>query len=623
MSYQLRDDIVNDVRARSEWISKMEELHKRRLGVRPKIKKYPYEGAPNFVIPIIDDAIRERTDQELAMLFNVPSLVHAVPLDKDIPIEAIRSIERAMDTYLRYIIKCRRTVSQICDRKNEYGVAVAKIVHKYNHILKTEVPDFECKPINDVIVPPNTTHLQNAERIVDVIRLNERAFFERAAQRGWSNAQEVWEKCKRVHSSPSSHEDRSYFDHIRHLIGVSYNPTYNEIAIWAVYHYANDEDVQWFSIYKPDVLVEKGDKIVSLFAPEAPDLYLDRYPWRKPDTTLVSQQSLPSENAVEIVTQSVVVKGQERPWPFVAFFFDDRGLLFYEQRGIAELVVDDQIEATASKNAKYVMLEYYQNPMMRGIARNPQGVNFAPGSVFSEPDAEFIQPPNIPPQFDFSINDCKASAARRVGAVSMYNYSTDYGNRKLQKSATEAQLQQTNAVTMSSVGVDCFNESFAELLQILWSEMAEMNVQFPVLSESATTATPYDVSLYQYNVLLVPASSAKTLNPENLLVRMLSVASETIKLAQAGVIAIDAHQIWKDVLSQFDPRTANTWLLNSKQPSLVQTIEDIKQKLLSVGEVLNNFNARLTNVENLAATISKQTRSEGQYAVQATNKIRR
>lgn len=606
----LRDQIVNDIRSRSEWMKKQEQLHLRRMCARPKVKTYPYKGAPNFVVPIIDDAVRERTDQEISMLFNAPSLVHCIPISANTDHQACRDIERAMDSYLRHVIKIRRKLVQLFDTKNAMGLSVAKATRKYNARLQAEIPDIEPKFIGDLIVPPDTEDLASAERIVDVLRLNERQFVERASVRGWMNVDAVKNKA-RQNTRENNSTDRDYFERVKDLVGIATSQDASYIVVWVIYHRATEYDAAWIASNKPDELVDVGDKIVTVLSPDAADLPLDKYAWREADIAVDIQQPQPDGS---IVVMRQITKGAERPWPFVEFTFEERSPLFYDQRGIAELTIDDQIEASASKNAKYVMLEYYQNPMVRGLSRNAQGITFAPGSTF-EPGVEFIDPPNIPPQFDFSINDSKASAARRVGAVSMYNYSTDIGSRKLQKSATEAQLQQSNAAAFSSVGVDAFNEQLGKLIALLWADMKRMNLVFPVISQDrADKQSVVSQSIYANQVIIVPASSAKTLNPEVLLNRMLSIAAQTIQFAQSGVIAADPQQIWGDVLAQFDKRMTNNWLLNPDQqqgglPPIYSILQSIDQKIQLLAKGGQDLQSRIEGLERLSVDTSKQLRA--------------
>jgi len=83
----LRRNIHGDLTDRSTWATKQNEIVRRRLSARRKQKTKPYKGAPNFVEPIIDDNVREKTDQEISMLLNAPVMAHAIPLSGEISAE--------------------------------------------------------------------------------------------------------------------------------------------------------------------------------------------------------------------------------------------------------------------------------------------------------------------------------------------------------------------------------------------------------------------------------------------------------------------------------------------------------------------------------------------------------
>ena len=73
-------DIKDDVEARGVWANKDAEIMKRPLGYRKKKRKKPYVGAPNFVVPIIDDVVTDRTEQEVSMMLNAPHISNFISL---------------------------------------------------------------------------------------------------------------------------------------------------------------------------------------------------------------------------------------------------------------------------------------------------------------------------------------------------------------------------------------------------------------------------------------------------------------------------------------------------------------------------------------------------------------
>lgn len=587
----LRDAVLEDLRGRSTWAEKQTKIFQRRLGSRPKVKTYPYKGAPNFVVPIIDDAVREKTDQEVSMLWNAPRIAHAVPLAGGVAPGERAEIETFFDSYVRYVIRARRKVAQAMDAKNAQGFSIIKQTRKYCDMLRQVVPDIEVVNQFDVVVPIDTKDIQDAERIVEVLRLSEREFKKRAGERGWQNADEVWEKARRAGRTETEHED-DYFHKVKDLIGLATSPKDGDyIVVWVAYHYAGEEEAD------STQAIEAGDKIVTIIAPDASEFILSRYPWRDQDVITIDPTT----------GMQSVEKGTERRWPFVQCVYEDRSPYYYDQRGGGELCMDDQLEATASKNAKFVLMDYYQNPIIRGMSRNQGNVRFAPGTGV-ESGVDWLPPPPIPPNFDFSVNDAKANAAKRLGAGSMYNYTTDMGSRKLQKSATEVQVAEAKTAGLSSAAVDLFNEPLSLLFQMLWDDMARMKLSFPLISENSSGAT-MNPRLYDFPVTMVPASSAKTLNPDMLLQRQMAFVDFLAAKAQLGV-PFDVAKACRDVASQFDARLTRDWIIDPQkagpqgQPPIYDMFAQINQNLQMLAKGGQDLTARMENLEKFTVQLS-------------------
>lgn len=592
-AHALRDTVLEDLRGRSTWAEKQTKITQRRLGSRPKQKTYPYKGAPNFVVPIIDDAVREKTDQEVSMLWNAPRIAHAVPLGSPIPPAARSQVELFFDSYVRYVIRARRKIAQAMDQKNCHGFAVMKQTRKYNELLKDTVPDLEVLNHFDVVVPVDTKDLKNAERITEVLRLSRREFLRRGSERGWIGTQEAWEKARRTNRAETEHED-DYFDKVKDLIGLATSPKDDDyIVVWVCYHYAQEGNVD------PERGIEEGDKMVSIFAPDAPEYVLSTYPWRDEDIVTLDAQT----------GTAIIQRGKERSWPFVQCVYEDRSPYYYDQRGGGELCMDDQLEATASKNAKYVLMDYYQNPIIRGMSRNQGNIRFAPGTGV-ESGVDWLPPPPIPPNFDFSVNDAKANAAKRLGAGAMYNYTQDMGSRKLQKTASEVQLEASRTAGLSSAAVDLFNEPLAELFQLLWEDLARMGLQFPLMNDIGMGAS-MDPALYNLSVAMVPASSSKTLNPELLLQRQMAFVEFLASKAQMGV-PVDMTKCCRDVASQFDPRLTRDWIIDPQQqgpqgqPPIYDMLAQINQNLQMLAKGGQDLTTRIENVEKLAVSTANE-----------------
>ena len=195
MSTKLKTLVEGHVESRNDWVKKDEKIVKKRLGDRVAKKKYPYPGAPNFIEPIIDDIVSEKTEQEVSMMFNAPNLCHAVPIDPVSP-EVRASTEMMFDSYLRYFIKARPKVENAVDSVNCRGFAITKQIREYNKILKQVIPSFEVPDMRNIIVPTNVVVESDMEKspfICEVHRYTKGEFKRIGKKNGWKHVDKIIE----------------------------------------------------------------------------------------------------------------------------------------------------------------------------------------------------------------------------------------------------------------------------------------------------------------------------------------------------------------------------------------------------------------------------------------------
>lgn len=588
----LHQSVLKDIGARSEWVKKQTEIIKRERCYRTKKKTRPYPGAPNFVEPIISDAVREKTDQEVTMLLNAPLLAHAVPISPVDPAlwSPLKSqIERAFDSYLRYVIRIRRKIEQAMHKKNLHGFAVVKQVRKFNRLLQQTIPDVEVCDVLDVVAPPDTSEIEDADRLTFILRPTERELRVNAKPvseggLGWQNVEEIIQKCKVDAEDKGRKEDwASGAETMQEISGVTTSRGCSYVVMWEIYTYATKDDVD------AKAGIKEGERIRVVLSPDLPNMPAVKQPWRDPDTVerlsgddeVKEMQAALAEGRGPVLYKNV--RGAERPIPAAQCCFEESDPLFHSKRGGGELCMDDQIAATASTNAKATMVEYYQTPMLTGNARNPSAVSFEPGSVLPE-GLNFATMPNVPSQFDFDINTRRAMAGRRMGAQSQYNYSTDMGARKLQKSATEYKGEEQRVVQVSSCSVDRFTEPLARVFQMLWDDLRRMKLVFPLIGIGAEGYEQAPEDMYTSKVLLIPAANSKTFNPDVQFERGVRLTGYCMDLAKAGV-AVNLERVGRDTLTMLDARTTAGYILDPAQagpqgqPPIYQTLDQIQQQI--------------------------------------------
>jgi hypothetical protein len=572
--------ILEDVNNRSEWARLDLEIIQRRRGRRKTRKTKPYPGAPNTVVPIVDDVTREKTDQEITMTRNTPLIANFIPLTDGADMGLIRKAEIGFDSYMRFVARSMSKLEEGMDIKNARGMVVFKVFRSEDDRFGT-IPDFDAWDPRDVIVPFYTKDFRRADRVTFVLRLSEQEIKGRASSKSWRNVEALISAAKRDDRETAGRtNEEDYLSAVKNLVGLTTSgPSSATIVVWEHYHYATAWDVK----QDPSGSVIEGRRCVTIFSPDAPDIVLAIYPWREADTeTPLTPPELVAEAERALIEGRPVRRtrtepGKDRPWPGVQCRYDKRGY-YYDTRGIGHLCMDDQIVATAQQNAKLTLLDYYQQPLLSGNVTHGTNISFEPGSKLPE-GVKFLEPPQIPSQFDFDIEMLKRSSARRGGALSMYEFSGDVtAKKRIQKTATEVVSEGNRAGMMSSASVDRFNDPLIDLFQQVWDDLRRLNKPLPLISNDQFTGT-MPLEVYGLDVLIVPAASAKTLNPD---AQFTKAQNALVYLWQfKDFVSIDLQRALEDTFGHWDPVTAARWLLKPEaqgpqgQPPVYQLISKL------------------------------------------------
>lgn len=595
------DWVKDTIKDRQKWVKNDETIVKKRMSDRPKSKKHPYRGAPNFVEPIIDDNVNEKTDQEMSMLFNVPHLCHAVPLVAGVDNKMRASIEWAFDSYVRHIVRLRAIMEQAMDCKNSRGFAIIKNVREYNDILHQKVPSIEVPDNRDIVVPVDlkSRDLPSSPFVCHIHRFTKSEFLDEAKTRRWNNVDEVIKTAMTTYrNGMGQNDDGDEFDLVgENIYGVTTSRGYDGIVVYELYHYATDDDV--------NEEIKKGERVLTWVCPDCPNLVLDSYPWREADSITLE----PIINAMgrQIGQQPKVVHGFERVWPFTQIRAETLNDFFYSSRGAGHKLMDDQIYATSLKNAKAVMLDYFGKPMLESEGTKPTNsanVTFEPGSVLPA-GYKLAKPQELPQSLSFELNQTRALSARRIGSSGQYNYSMDQSSsRKLEKTATEVQNEQQRTNMVSSSSVDRVNSPMSNVFQLLWDDLRRAKINFPVVSTSAPTAL-IDPRLYDIPVMMIPAASSKSLNPEYLLSKSMGLVNWLVGIA-GDKLPLDLEDMVSGVLTNYDSNLTSGWVVRGQaRTSIDGKLEQLTQMIQQVAQAGQAADARMVNIEKALSVLLK------------------
>ena len=592
------DHITNDLEARSTWNKMDDEILQRRLGKRKKKKTKPYKGAPNSVVPIIDDNVTEKTDQEISMILNTPYLAYFVPIGphkttgQPCPPETKMKAQMAFDTYLRHICHYRKNKEEALDIKNARGFAVSKVMRKkvkrWGVITVSQTVDPK-----DCIVPVDTKDPEDAERLTCVLRWGKRKLKGKKNE-GWFNVDRLLHKfnSNKTEDSPvtSEHDDQNSEETTETLIGLNISDHKNDkFVIWEVYHYATQWDVEEAEKNGvTDIVLNR--RCVSYYCPDWPEFLLYAYPLKDDDEyRKMDEQEAIFENAAAMQEgrqpeYSVLVKeGEDKSWGIVQNRFENRSSLWYSCRGIGHKNMDNQISATAKQNAKLTWLDYTTNLMWQsdGTYTNEGNVRIQLGAVLPRGLSPAILP-QPPSNLDFEVDQDKRDASRRAGVnQSLYSGQVDE-RRKLQKTATEVMDSANTTNMVSTASVDRFNDPDKLVLQLIWEDLARMKKDLPIIRNDNFMGTmPKEV--YEYEWMVIPAASAKTLNPDIQFAKNREMFDMAASYAQAT--GVDLHNGLKYILSFRDPYFADIVLIDPNeqgpqgQPPMYQALQQMQQAM--------------------------------------------
>ncbi len=589
--------VCEDASTRSKWAGRDRQVLKRRLAERVAKRRKPYLNAPNFVVPIVDDVVRSKTDQELTMMLNAPRFAFFLSLDGQMKKRDRAKAEVAFDTFLRFTMEIGPKLDHALDTKNARGFSIVKNIRTIHPEYGT-IPDIDIRDLADVIVPAKTRNIQTAERITDIYRYSIREFKDRAkGNRSWHQ-----DNCKKVAACAKSgelNEDavgteiKSLFDTTKHLIGLTSNEKDREVVLHEFWHYATEWDrakaIELFGQSAGERIIV-GRKCKMIWSPQSPHDIIAIHPWRErdteerlsPDEMMREMRMAILENREPKLTRTLV--GRDRSWPYHQPRYENRSLYFHDSRGAGQLVMDDQIAASQTRNAKHVMMDYYQRPQFTGPVRNTQNMNHEPGSFLPE-GVSPVQMPAVPPTFDFTTELHKREAGQRAGIVGQHIYSGQMSNKKgIQKTATEVREQSMNADMVSSASVDRFVGPWIGVFREIWMDLKRLGLELPMIRNGEHRGV-MPTMLYEYKVLIVPSANAKTLNPDLQFQRAREVWGFCkTELEPMGVVFNPQEVAW-DILSSWDPLAAERWLMDPEeageagQPPIYLLLREITAKL--------------------------------------------
>lgn len=621
------ETIKSDLQNRDKWARRDRQIQKRRMGERPVKKSKPYPGAPNFVVPIVDDTVREKTDQEITMIENAKLLAYFIPLTPNTALNLRTVAQLGFDTLYRYMMGMVSVMERCLDTKNARGYAVVKIVEEETRWGL--VPTIIDRDPSDVVVAADAPRdMQKHRRITDIYRFDPDDFQTQADKNPTWNKAAVKAAIEAATNDTTKEANETAFETIKNLVGVTTDgDAQKRVVLFEYWHYAGDWTVDKAKgMYPAEVAARiiKGRKCKMLFSPQLPDQPIAIHPWRDERERVEERPVYAQDDAGNVIldpaTQAPVVVSKEsvtvvedlgdRRWPYVQCPYENRTTFFYDSRGIGQLTMDEQIAATAVRNGKHTLMDYYQLPLFTGPIRNSPQMTFEPGSFLPE-GVSRVDPVDVPAGFDFTVDQFKREAARRCGVSGLYEFSDRVTEtRKVEKTATEIQREGMRGDMLSSASVRRFVGPWGEVFLQLWEGLKRNQVRLPLVVDQQFQGES-SLDVYSVEWLIVPAANARTLNPDMQFLRDKELSAYCLEMSKFGVV-VDPQMMAEDTISHADPEKAR-WIRRPDRPGpqgqipVYQALGDLSGQMKQVMQMLQATQEAVKQVAALADHTAERT----------------
>jgi len=599
----LESKIQKDISDRSVRDDKLIRYYKKRYGVRPISKTFPWPGASNIHIFLTDEKIRKMKPNYINIAFEGDPVVTFEALGAT-AIENATTAENLMDWLLKYYMNQApgmnyfKSLSIGVDRMLEKGKGFLKVVWDYQDIHTTTFLDVENLPgeIIQAISDPLITDEQLLEviyqftdlrvdidedvvwanRMVSEFREGKTIIKYRAKTVIYDGPRVIAVDDKDL-IVPSFTTDIETATRITHRMYLTENDLKIAKRNGKFKPKAVDKALEF---RKTTARGDVGDKILSISAlleqkknregvsefSKDSELYevWEVYTWKDIDGDGVDEKVVITYHpASKAILREIEFPYNHYKWPFVVLDFELNDDRFYSQRGLPEMLDNYQTELTVQENAKLDRMTLANTLQFkyRIGAINPKNIKFIPGQgipVHRMDDLQELPISNMDISFDTEMEKIRKLSETYIGQPDIDAGSLSGGERKTAFEVSE----------VVSLGKQIFSfdaRLFKDSLYKLYSQIFALWTQYgPNVAEVRVTGKkPLQVSKMdlrgRFNI--VPTGDF------TLLARTLEVQKSFSELQlaltdQSG--AMDKYAAWERYLRKSDPKNVER-LLNTRE----------------------------------------------------------
>lgn len=610
----LLKNVETDLQDRESRDLKLLRWYKKRYGIRPSKKNFPFPGASNTHIALTDEKIRKLKPNFTNLAIEGDPVVTFMPVGNT-PLSAARNVSLFMHWLLMYYMRLARghsffrNLALIIDRMLERGKGYAKVVWDYDFVERTRIIDLEKIPdvIKEQIYNPLVTDEELEMVLIRETTLNPADADDKKEMRN------VIEQFKRGEQILKFRERRDLYNGPRvvaiddkDLILPRYTTDIQSVdRICHILHYSENDlkkEEESGKFENVGAVIENrkkgtgrrpGSDIIRISPMQTLEsLKKSREGIGEYETTtelidiyeIYTYYDVNGDDIEEKVVIDVDPKTQQilrfieypyehEKWPFIIFdyeFNDDR---FYSQRGLPECLDPYQTIATNQENAKLdrmTLANSFQFKYKIGSV-NTSNIRFIPSQgigVKRMEDLEAFQIPNIDFSYDKEMEKIRGLAESYIGQPDFDLGSFSKGKER--RTAFEVSEMVNLGKQLFSFDSMLFKDSLFELYdQIfeLWMQYGPDDVYVAVTGQEQ----PLHLTKQQLrgNFVIVPSGEI-TLLARTLAEQKAFALLELATKDQSG--AIDQYNAWENYLIKFAPRESKRMLRDRQQFEAIQNM---------------------------------------------------
>jgi delta-aminolevulinic acid dehydratase/porphobilinogen synthase len=144
---------------------------------------------------------------------------------------------------------------------------------------------------------------------------------------------------------------------------------------------------------------------------------------------------------------------------------------------------------------------------------------------------------------------------------------------------------------------------------MIFEDLARMGISFPVMVPGKPM-TSVKLSGYQGKVIMIPAASAKTLNPDAQVQKSTALADWVMQFKD--VLPLDVMKIVTTVFEHYDTRLTTGWLADGQaRVSVDQMIQQLQKNVQLIAQGGKDLLGRENNIEKLVNQIVASLKKSG------------